>query len=282
MRESARKQCTHPACARGSKGHCRDRARPRSRCPAQDPAAALPPAAPFPLAGASFCAAQPRTSRGATFAPRGCRRQPPPRAGNPRGRHSPIGGVASVCRPTSWPGPNPSRKSLNWLSAPSRVVGKMNLRRGEQRAFVEHRAGGGGVVSSEIPPGARGLCPAPAPVPPTPCHPAVPYVPSELLLLVLPSVDSRLPCRVTLVLISTAMPVSVLLRMLLRSFLGPPSGNRDRGELGRHLLPPDPPAGPASKQTDKPGCRARPEPPPVPLPTFGTSLIMVWATFPWG
>lgn len=73
----------------------------------------------------------------------GWRRQPPPRAGSPRGRHSPIGGVASVCRPTSWPGPNPSRKSLNWLSAPSRVVGKMNLRRGEQRAFVEHRAWGG-------------------------------------------------------------------------------------------------------------------------------------------
>lgn len=56
-----------------------------------------------------------------------------------------------------------------------------------------------------------------------------PYVPSELLLLVLPSVDSRLPCRVTLVLISTAMPVSVLRRMLLRSFLGPPSASRDMG-----------------------------------------------------
>lgn len=57
----------------------------------------------------------------------------------------------------------------------------------------------------------------------TPSPEPRPYVPSELLLLVLPSVDSRLPCRVTLLLISTAMPVSVLLRMLLRSFLGPPS-----------------------------------------------------------
>lgn len=54
-------------------------------------------------------------------------------------------------------------------------------------------------------------------------------MPSELLLLVLPSVDSRLPCRVTLVLSSTAMPVSVLRRMLLRSFLGPPSGSRGVG-----------------------------------------------------
>lgn len=55
---------------------------------------------------------------------------PPSPGRDPRlGRHSPIGGVASVCRPTSWPGPSPSRKSLNWLSAPSRVVGKMNLPR---------------------------------------------------------------------------------------------------------------------------------------------------------
>ena len=48
-------------------------------------------------------------------------------------------------------------------------------------------------------------------------------MPSELLLLVLPSVDSRLPWRVTRLRISTAMPVSVLLRMLLRSFLVAPS-----------------------------------------------------------
>ena len=40
----------------------------------------------------------------------------------------PMGGVASVCRPTIWAGPRPSRKSLNWLSAPSRV-GKINLQR---------------------------------------------------------------------------------------------------------------------------------------------------------
>lgn len=50
------------------------------------------------------------------------------------------------------------------------------------------------------------------------------HVPSELLLLVLPSVDSRLPWRVTRLRISTAMPVSVLRRMLLRSFLVAPSG----------------------------------------------------------
>lgn len=40
----------------------------------------------------------------------------------------PIGGVANVCRPTIWAGPRPSRKSLNWLSGPSLVVGKMNLK----------------------------------------------------------------------------------------------------------------------------------------------------------
>lgn len=40
----------------------------------------------------------------------------------------PMGGVASVCRPTIWAGPSPSRKSLNWLSGPRRVVGKTNLR----------------------------------------------------------------------------------------------------------------------------------------------------------
>ena len=46
---------------------------------------------------------------------------------------------------------------------------------------------------------------------------------SELLLLVLPSVDSRLPWRGTRLRISTATPVSVLRRMLLRSFLVAPS-----------------------------------------------------------
>lgn len=49
------------------------------------------------------------------------------------------------------------------------------------------------------------------------------HVPSELFELVLPSVESLLPCRVTRFLISTAMPVSVLRRMVLRSFLVPPS-----------------------------------------------------------
>lgn len=49
------------------------------------------------------------------------------------------------------------------------------------------------------------------------------YVPSELLLFVLPSVDSLLPCLVTRFLISTAIPVSVLRRILLRSFFVVPS-----------------------------------------------------------
>lgn len=57
-------------------------------------------------------------------------------------------------------------------------------------------------------------------------------MPSELLLLVLPSVDSRLPCRVTLFRISTAMPVSVLRRMVLRSFFGPPSGSKHADKSG--------------------------------------------------
>lgn len=57
----------------------------------------------------------------------------------------------------------------------------------------------------------------------------VTHVPSELLELVLPSVESLLPCRVTRLLISTAMPVSVLLRMALRSFLVLPSGGGLKG-----------------------------------------------------
>lgn len=44
----------------------------------------------------------------------------------------PMEGVASVCRPTIWAGPSPSRKSLNWLSGPRRVVGKTNLRQRKQ------------------------------------------------------------------------------------------------------------------------------------------------------
>lgn len=43
----------------------------------------------------------------------------------------------------------------------------------------------------------------------------------------LPSVDSRLACRVILLLISTAKPVSVLLWMVLRNFLPPASAHRD-------------------------------------------------------
>lgn len=39
-----------------------------------------------------------------------------------------MGGVASVCRPTSWAGPRPSRKSLNWASEESLTPGKMRLK----------------------------------------------------------------------------------------------------------------------------------------------------------
>lgn len=65
-------------------------------------------------------------------------------------------------------------------------------------------------------------------------------MPSELLLLVLPSVDSRLPWRVTRLRISTAIPVSVLRRMLLRSFLvapsvTPQSTEREQGQITDEL-----------------------------------------------
>lgn len=42
-------------------------------------------------------------------------------------KHVPIDGVAKVCRPTSWAGPSPSRKSLNWLSAANLTPGKIKL-----------------------------------------------------------------------------------------------------------------------------------------------------------
>ena len=61
------------------------------------------------------------------------------------------------------------------------------------------------------------------------------HVPSELLLLVLPSVDSRLPWRVTRLRISTAMPVSVLRRMLLRSFLVAPSVTPPKAQKGNKV-----------------------------------------------
>lgn len=40
----------------------------------------------------------------------------------------PIAGVARVWRPTSWAGPRPSRKSLNWLSEARRTPGKIRLK----------------------------------------------------------------------------------------------------------------------------------------------------------
>lgn len=45
-----------------------------------------------------------------------------------------MGGVASVCRPTSWAGPRPSRKSLNWASEESLTPGKMRLK--EKRSHM--------------------------------------------------------------------------------------------------------------------------------------------------
>lgn len=113
----------------------------------------------------------------------------------------PMGGVANVCRPTIWAGPSPSRKSLNWLSGPRRVVGKTKLQfRGNWEKNVCSN------MNDKAPS----------------CRMDT-HVPSELFELVLPSVESLLPCRVTRFLISTAMPVSVLRRMVLRSFLVPPS-----------------------------------------------------------
>lgn len=40
---------------------------------------------------------------------------------------SPMAGVASVCLPTNWAGPSPSRKSLNWLLAPRFTPEKIKL-----------------------------------------------------------------------------------------------------------------------------------------------------------
>lgn len=40
-----------------------------------------------------------------------------------------MAGVASVCRPTNWAGPSPSRKSLNWLLAPRFTPEKIKLER---------------------------------------------------------------------------------------------------------------------------------------------------------
>lgn len=39
----------------------------------------------------------------------------------------PMAGVASVCLPTNWAGPSPSRKSLNWLLAPRFTPEKIKL-----------------------------------------------------------------------------------------------------------------------------------------------------------
>lgn len=45
----------------------------------------------------------------------------------------PIAGVARVWRPTSWAGPRPSRKSLNWLSEAKRTPGKIRLKAKQHR-----------------------------------------------------------------------------------------------------------------------------------------------------
>lgn len=49
---------------------------------------------------------------------------------------SPMGGVANVCRPTSWAGPRPSRKSLNCASEESLTPGKMRLKQRDTKACV--------------------------------------------------------------------------------------------------------------------------------------------------
>lgn len=56
---------------------------------------------------------------------------------------------------------------------------------------------------------------------------SITHFPSELQLFMLPSVDSRLACRVIQFLISTAKPVSVLLWTVLRSFLPPVSAKTE-------------------------------------------------------
>lgn len=71
-----------------------------------------------------------------------CAAPPPPPPPVLLQQDLPMGGVASVCRPTIWAGPRPSRKSLNWLSAPSRV-GKINLQR-ERACEVAGGLGWGG------------------------------------------------------------------------------------------------------------------------------------------
>ena len=45
-----------------------------------------------------------------------------------RDKFLPMAGVARVWRPTSWAGPRPSRKSLNWLSEAKRTPGKIRLK----------------------------------------------------------------------------------------------------------------------------------------------------------
>lgn len=56
-----------------------------------------------------------------------------------------MGGVANVCRPTSWAGPRPSRKSLNWASEESLTPGKMRLKQrrhkhgDERHSFINIR-----------------------------------------------------------------------------------------------------------------------------------------------
>lgn len=49
---------------------------------------------------------------------------------------SPMGGVANVCRPTSWAGPRPSRKSLNCASEESLTPGKMRLNQRDTKVCV--------------------------------------------------------------------------------------------------------------------------------------------------
>lgn len=44
-----------------------------------------------------------------------------------------MGGVANVCRPASWAGPNPSRKPVNCLSDASFTPGNISLTRQNEK-----------------------------------------------------------------------------------------------------------------------------------------------------
>lgn len=62
--------------------------------------------------------------------------------------NKPMAGVASVCLPTSWAGPSPSRKSLNWLLAPTLMPEKIKLQQEAQQGAKSYQERHIRVVSS--------------------------------------------------------------------------------------------------------------------------------------